>query len=246
MIEWIVIFLIILCSLIWNYSQSTPKYSLSQMTESQISTQLNKVWEERSPIVISNVKSPGLWVADSLKQTRFWGAQPVWEDYQTNPESAIILQNRAQQTTWSDILGIQQIESETLLKWFDLNAIAFHTRTEAHLGAEGLRSTYGWATAFSCTDGEARCILLHSGQKTRMPPGWKGLKWSQATVAHHPLWTQVQNIEVILRPGTTLLVPPHWIVAIEPVDPKKPIWWIRTDLHHPISKGAQKINEREL
>lgn len=245
MIEWIVFLLIILCCLIWNYSQSSPKYTLSQIMESQIPMQLTKIWEERSPVVISDIRSNGIWVSDALKQTRFWGAQPIWEDYQTSPETAVIFQNRPQQTTWSEILGIQQIESDTLTRWFDLSPVVFHTKTEAHLGGEGLRSTYGWATAFTCTDGESRCILLHSAQKAKMPPGWKGLRWSNATVADHPLWTQVKYIEVILRPGTTLLVPPHWIVAIEPQDPKKPIWWLRTDLHHPISRGIQMINERE-
>jgi hypothetical protein len=33
-------------------------------------------------------------------------------------------------------------------------------------------------------------------------------------------------------------------VAIEPHDPKHSIWWIRSDLHHPISAVAQRLNER--
>jgi len=243
MIEWIVIFLIIFCVIVLHYSQSTPKYSLAQITESQISMQLGPLWEERAPVIISEVKPRALWSPDSLKQTRFWGAQPVWDDYEAKADKAVIIQNKAQQVTWADILGISQIENDILLKWFELAPMLFTTRTEAHLGAEGLRQTYGWSTAFTCTSGEARCILLHSAQKSRMPPGWLGLRWINATVANHPLWTQVQCIEVILRPSTVLLVPPHWIVAVEPVNLEKPIWWTRTDIHHPISKWAQGWNE---
>jgi hypothetical protein len=33
-------------------------------------------------------------------------------------------------------------------------------------------------------------------------------------------------------------------VAIEPADIKEPIWWLRSDVHHPISKGAQLLNEK--
>jgi hypothetical protein len=244
MIEWIIIFLIILCIIIWHYSQSTSKYRLAQITESQIPTQLNSLWEERTPTIISEVKPRGIWVAEGLKQTRFWGAQPVWDDYQAKADNAIVPQNVAQQLTWAEILGVSQIENDMLIRWFDISPTVYSTRTEAHIGAQGLRQTYGWSTAFTCTDGEARCILLHSAQKARMPPGWKGLRWSNATVSHHPLWTQVQYIEVILRPDTVVLVPPHWIVAIEPVSLDKPIWWTRTDIHHPISKWAQAWNER--
>jgi len=243
MIEWIVIFLIIFCAIVWHYSQTTPKYSLAQITQAQISKELPQLWEEKSPVIVSEVSPRGIWVADGLKQTRFWGAQPVWAAYEENPEG-VLIQNKAQQLTWADILGLSQIENEQCIKWFDLSAV-FTTRTEAHIGPEGLRPNYGWSTAYTCTDGEMRCILLHSAQKSRMPQGWLNLRWLNATVAHHPLWTQVQYIEVILRPSTVLLVPPHWIVAIEPVSLEKPIWWTRTDIHHPISKWAQAWNERD-
>jgi hypothetical protein len=243
MIEWIVILLIIFCIIVWYYSQSVAEYSLSQIKESQISTQLAQVWEERKPIVISENRSRGIWVSEGLRQTRFWGAQPIWNEYMNNPNKHPIT-DRAQQLTWAEILGISQIDSDTLLNWFNLSPIVFSVRTEAHIGPEGLRQTYGWATSISCTDGEARCIMVHSAQKARLPPGWLGLRWIDATVAHHPLWTQVQYIEVILRPGTTLIVPPHWIVAIEPLDSSKPIWWVRSDIHHPISSWAQRWNEK--
>lgn len=245
MIEWIVIFLIIFCIVVWHYSQSSTKYSLSQLKESQISTNLTRLWEERNPVVVSEIRAPVIWNSEALRQTRFWEAQPIWQQYESNPHTITEIE-KSLQITWSEILGISQIESEVLLKWFDMSPYIFSARTEAHIGTEGIRQTYGWATSITCTQGEARCILLHSAQKSRLPPGWKGLRWADANVKHHPLWTQVQNIEVILRPGTTLLIPPHWLIAIEPLDPSKSIWWIRSDLHHPISKWAQKWNEKTI
>lgn len=239
MMEWIVILVIILCICVGYYSQSVGEYSISQIKESQIPQQLTHVWEEKKPVVITDIRSAGIWTPAGLRQTRFWGAQPIWEEYQENPQSPIRT-TRQQEYIWSDILGVSQIESEKLLRWFELSW-GFFTKTEAHIGPEGLRPTFGWATAYSCTDGAARCILIHSKQKAKLPPGWKDLRWSDATVAHHPLWTQVQYIEVILRPGTYLMVPPHWTVAVEPID-SKPIWWARTDVHHPISAWAQRLN----
>jgi hypothetical protein len=54
---------------------------LSQIKESQISMQLTTLWEERKPVVVSEVRPQEIWLANSLKQTRFWTAQPVWNDY---------------------------------------------------------------------------------------------------------------------------------------------------------------------
>lgn len=244
MIEWIVILVIILCIVAWYYSQSVSEYSISQIKEVQIPVQLTTLWEERKPVVVSDVRPQEIWLANSLKQTRFWGAQKVWEDYEQNPAQTQISVPYSQNMAWAEILGIGQIQKDILLRWFDLSPWVFSVKTEAHIGHQGLRPTFGWATAFTCTQGTARCILLHSAQKGKMPGGWLGLPWRQATVAHHPLWTQVQFIEVVLRPGTTILVPPHWIVAIEPSNPSEPIWWIRSDLHHPISAVAQRLNEK--
>ena len=243
MIEWIVILVIILCIFVWYYSQTVSEYSLSQIKESQVSMELTTLWEERKPVVVSDVRPQEIWLANSLMQTNFWGAEPAWAAYQSAPEHLAAVK-RSQCIAWAEILGISQIQRDSLLRWYDLNQWLFSVNTEAHIGAEGLRPTFGWATSFSCTQGEARCILLHSAQKAKMPDGWTGLRWRDATVAHHPLWIQVQFIEVILRPGTTILVPPHWIVAIEPVNAKEPIWWVRSDVHHPISSAAQRLNER--
>ena len=245
MIEWIVIFLIIFCILVFYYSQSVAQYSLSQMDEIQISSQLISVWEERKPIVVSKCTTRRIvWSADALKQTRFWGAQPIWGAYEADPEHALP-PTRSQEITWADILGIAKMESSAISTWFSSSMLnpVYTYRTEAHIGAEGLRPTYGYATAFTSTQGEARCILLHSAQKSKLPPGWPSLRWKDATVAHHPLWTQVQYIEVLLRPGTVLLVPPHWLIAIEPLKPTEPIWWTRTAVHHPISWLAEHWNE---
>jgi hypothetical protein len=242
MLEWFIILGVIVCIVVWYYNQSATSYSLNQITERQVPTQLGELWQEKKPVVVLECAPNRIWVADGLRQTRFWGAQPVWGAYEENP-GALVAPGRALEMTWAEILGIARLEEEVLLRWFNGTDWIFGTRTEAHIGPEGLREAYGYATAISVTQGTGRCILLHSAQKAKMPPGWKGLRWANANVSHHPLWTQIQFIEIVLRPGTTLLVPPHWIVAIESQDPGAALWWVRTDYHHPISKWAQKLNE---
>jgi hypothetical protein len=42
------------------------------------------LWEEKKPVVVSEVRSRRIWSSDSLRQTRFWGAQPIWNEYNGN------------------------------------------------------------------------------------------------------------------------------------------------------------------
>jgi hypothetical protein len=247
MLEWLLILVIILCISISYYTQSVSEYSLAQIKEIQISMQLAPLWDEKKPVVVSDVRPQEIWLANSLRQTKYWAAEPSWANYEQTSQYTPTHEGRTKEIAWAEILGISQIQNTALTKWFELTPWVFHTKTEAHIGPEGLRPTYGWATSYSCTQGTARCILLHNAQKAKLPSGWKGLRWKDATFAHHPLWVQVQYIEVVLRPGTTLLVPPHWIVAIEPSNTSpngsETIWWIRSDVHHPISAMAQRLNE---
>ena len=242
MIEWIGIFLIIVCILAWYYSHSVSEYRFSQIQEFQIPTQLNVLWEEKIPVIISDITTKDIWSPTFLQITRFWSAQPLWSKYQTDPTIHIPF-DKNQQTIWAEILGISQIQEETLLRWFSLPPLVFSVSTETRLGPIPLRPVYGWATSIQCTYGEVRCILLHSAQKARLPSGWDGLRWRDATVAHHPIWTQVKFVEVILRPGTALLVPPHWVVALESVDPSVACWTLWSEIHHPLSKIAKRLHD---
>ena len=110
MIEWIVILLIIFCIVVWHYTQSTTKYNLSQIKEAQIPTNLTTLWEEKNPIVVSEVRSRRIWASDALKQTRFWGAQPIWQQYELNPQHIQPVE-RSLQTTWSEIRLVERLRN---------------------------------------------------------------------------------------------------------------------------------------
>lgn len=242
MIEWVVVLLVIVCIIAWYYSHSVSEYRFSQIKEFQIPTQLDSLWEEKIPIIVSDLTNKDIWSSTSLKLTQFWTAQPLWSMYEQDPQIHINL-SQDNKVLWADILGISQIQQEVLLNWFSLSPLLFSVTSETHLGPIKLTPTFGWATCIKCTQGEARCILLHNSQKSRLPAGWDTLRWRDATVAHHPIWSQVKFVEVILRPGTALLIPPHWVVAVEPSDMQTPVWSIISEVHHPVSKIAKRLHE---
>ena len=99
MIEWFVILGIIFCIVVWYYTQTVNQYGLSQINESQIPLQLAALWQEKKPVVISDVRESQIWAADSLSQTRFWTAQPIWAQYGSDP-TTLVPENKAKQMTW--------------------------------------------------------------------------------------------------------------------------------------------------
>ena len=53
------------------------------------------------------------------------------------------------------------------------------------------------------------------------------------TTQDTPLLSQISYLDVILRPGTLLLLPPHMIVDISTAS--QSAWSFIAEIHHPIS-----------
>lgn len=63
-------------------------------------------------------------VSEFSEANEVLGAQSIWEDYDKNPE-ILVPSNHSQQMAWAEILGISQIQRDTLLKWFELHQWIF-------------------------------------------------------------------------------------------------------------------------
>ena len=118
------------------------------------------------------------------------------------------------------------------------------SRTEVHVGAQGLRQTYAYCTMIMATDGEIQVSLLNETSDAYLPQKWLGKRVTKLTRDDAPLLAQIEYIDVIIRPGSALLVPPHWKVCWENKDPKQSALVSWTELHHPVSRFVQRANTR--
>jgi hypothetical protein len=117
-------------------------------------------------------------------------------------------------------------------------------RTEALIGAQGLRQTFGYITCIFVTDGAIQVSLLNETADPYLPIKWKGKRLSKMTRDDAPLLAQIQYIDVIVRPGSMLLLPPHWKVCWETYESEKPALAVWTEFNHPISKFAYKMSQK--
>lgn len=117
-------------------------------------------------------------------------------------------------------------------------------RTEAMIGAQGLRQTYAYSTLLMATEGALAVSLLNSASDSYLPIQWKGKRLSKLTRDDAPLLGQIQYIDVIVRPGSSLLIPAHWKVCWESYEEPKPALAVWVEFHHPVSKFVRKAGER--
>jgi hypothetical protein len=57
-----------------------------------------------------------------------------------------------------------------------------------------------------------------------------------------PLIGQIQCIDVILRPGTALIIPPHWKYCLE--QKEQTCCSVKIVVHHPVSLMMEKVGMR--
>lgn len=157
---------------------------------------------------------------------------------QVNPQHAETLATKA---------GLPVLATQTLLPTFKETVWwgpLATTRTEALIGAQGLRQTYGYVTAVQCTEGALAVSLVTEASDPYLPAAWKGKRLSKLTRDEAPLLAQIQYVDVIVRPGSLLLVPPHWRICWETHESDKPALAVWTEIHHPISRFVAHVQRR--
>ncbi len=230
-IEILLVLAVIVVILLFFYRQSIKEFRILQ-TES-----LDKAMgllHERSPIVVHpGPKPPTLWSRKDLKQRPALQKKllPLLTSKTTflKPKESVMYATELGLPFWVE----QQVlpAFKTSQWWSPL----LWAKTHVAIGNQGLRPTYAFYTVIVCTEGAIQVSLLNASSDPFLPKQWFGKRLSQMTRDDAPLLNQIQFVDVIVRPGSVLLVPPHWKVCWETLDSKEPALAMWIDLHHPIS-----------
>lgn len=227
--------------LLFFYKQAVAEFRILQ-TES-----LDKViplLHERCPIVVTSVpQPPELWTRKDIGQRPSLATSAVngvllkdalnQESFPLKPASAEILAKATGFPVW--------VQSKVVPIWKESAwwTRALSARTEVALGSQGLRKTFAYSTILFCTEGALQVSLLNESSDPYLPAKWLGKRLSKLTRDEAPLLANIQYVDVIVRPGTALVLPPHWKVCWESTEEPKPALAVWTELHHPVSKIVQ-------
>ena len=79
-------------------------------------------------------------------------------------------------------------------------------------GNRGLHKTTAWTLLF-CTEGEIHVTIMPETMESFLPAQWMNRFPTDITEKDTPLLADLKYIDIILRPGTSLFMPPHWIMS---------------------------------
>lgn len=201
---------------------------------------------ERCPIVVLPAPQPqNLWTSADIAQRPSLGATAI---------NGKTLKDAIQQDSFpltipvaqglAERVGIPVWVKQTLLPTFQQSAWwtpALSSRTEVAIGAQGLRQTQAYWTILIATEGALAVSLLNESANAYLPPNWRGKRISKMTRDDAPLLGQIEQIDVIVRPGSALMIPPHWKVCWENYEKPSPSLSAWVEIHHPMSRFVQRV-----
>jgi hypothetical protein len=229
------------------YRQAIEQYNILQIEASQLS-ELPKLLNERTPLVLHDIGAPKLFTPDALKANARLQQFPLRQgltlgSYLQTPTVSVpmtrdaskLLANESGLSVWGSHTWFPKLLSYPFLQ----HAHTFSS--EARVGEQGLRKTTGVTTLLYPTAGAYEVTLMTEQQETFLPGAWRGRFPEQFTIQDTPLAGNIKYITIKLRPGNILCLPTHWFYSMRVVDKASPALLCVYTLDNPLSWVASKM-----
>ena len=217
LLEFIIIIATIFIISICFYKQTNPEYRILQVEGGDL-TKLTPLIPELSPTVIRGFQTPNFWTNEDITTSHRLQQLPLvypgFEPFPLGKAQTTALPSAPSAT--SEVIaqetGIQVWAIHTILPQFAglWYAPILQLKTKALIGNIGLQSTTALQTLIMPTQGDIKVTLLHKKQFPFFPSEWKSTHIDEWTKATTPLVGEIQFIDVIIRKGSMLALPPHW------------------------------------
>jgi len=260
MIEYLLFFALVFLVASLFYKQRRTELEILQLEQTQLDEQLSDLLEELQPVVIRGVAPPkGLTREALMKIPRLGtfsvGGQPL-ADVLEKPEmlfganGAPTLSQLAREELAKE-LSISVWAEHTWLPifvkctWF--GSVLGCTRSEVILGGLGMTRTTAKYTCIMPTEGTYVLSILSRQSESFLPAKWQYRYPDSLTLNDTPLVADLNYLDIILRPGTAVCLPPHIIYSIQPKQkadgPAEFYAAAAVEYHEPISLLAKSFSQ---
>lgn len=255
LIEFLICFSLIFLIAVLFYKQRRSDFSILQLESEKLEEQLADLLEERQPLVVRGVQPPKGLTQESLQKIHRLAEFPVG-----GLPLATVLQNPIALSTAGGRPVLSQEDAAQLAEelaipvwakkeWLDrLNQFTWlgqavgTLKTECIFGGLGLFRTSAIVTCIFPTEGKYHISILLKESETYLPSQWEYRYPSTFTVNDTPLVADLKYLDIVLRPGTALLLPAHTIVSLQPAPDSPPFQAAALiEYHEPISLIAKSI-----
>jgi hypothetical protein len=229
MIEYFIFFALVFLVAALFYKQRRTDLEILQLEQTQLDEQFADLLEELQPIVIRGITPPKGLTRDALQKiprlgTFAVGGQPLGDILQ-KPE--MLLGANGAPTLSQE--GREQLAKELSISiWADhtwlpifvkcswLGSVLGCMRSEVILGGLGMTRTTAKYTCIMPTEGTYILSILSRQSESFLPATWQYRYPESLTLNDTPLVADLNYLDIILRPGTTVCLPPHVIYSIQP------------------------------
>ena len=211
------------------YMQRRPSLEILQAEESQLAEQLSDLLEEQQPLIVRGIAPPKGLTKESLEKiprlAQFSvGGQPL-EDVLKQPRmlseakgQPVLSQQRRVELAeelslhvWADHAWLPRLKETSWLGWA-LGSL----KTEVLLGGIGMTRTRAKYTCIMPTEGIYTVSILSKESESFLPKDWMYKYPGDLSPNDTPLVADLKYIDIILRPGTMICFPPHYVISIKP------------------------------
>ena len=254
----ILIFFIVFFTIVYLfYRHRRSDLEILQLEQSQMDEQLSDLLQELQPIVIRGINPPKGLTQESLRKIPRLAAFGVGGQPLANILERPEMLHGASGTPTLSQEGREQLAKELAIPvWADhtwlpilsqstwLGSLIGCMRTEVVLGGLGMMRMTAKYTCIMATEGKYIVSILSRDSETFLPAKWQYRYPATLTLNDTPLVADLKYIDIVLRPGTTVCLPPHVIVSMEPVKESSAFFALAiVEYHEPVTLLAKSFSQ---
>jgi hypothetical protein len=239
------------------YKQRRESTELLQSEFGNSQDSLKELFEERQPIILRTTPTPQSLALEQLtKMIRLY-------DFPLRDKKATLREYMAkpslQGTVGIPLMSVQAsqlLAKELALEIWVANvlqgmiqdmggafSVIYSQTVRTMLGGAGMQRATSVMTMILPVEGKYTVSLVNKKSEQFLPTAWKYRYPRTLTINDSPLVSEIQYIDIVLRPGTMLCLPTHCIFSIEAEDPATfhSALWIEID--SPISSLTKFLED---
>lgn len=233
MIELILILSFLFLIYVFFYKQTINEYTINQIEYSTISTKLQDLLYDKIPVIIRNIAVPNCVLPNVLMSTQRF--QKVLGDYLTEKESILPISSDFQQFIANET-GFQVVSEHSWLPYLQVGLFSQYIsslKTKLCFGSNPLINTTAIYTVLIPIKGNYICSLINNEFTKNLPNAIV----RDIEEIHH----NIQYIDVVLKPNTVLILPPHWHYIMK--EQTSYSYYGVIEYHEPISLLMNKLTK---
>ena len=217
MLEIILLASIVFLIITFFYKQTVNEFRINQIEWSQVA-HLPKLYSEKLPIVVRSISPTTFWTFNDACQ------RPSYDKIAVFNETTIAKWLRSADNpicpwryTHAEKIAKTSGIAVWAAKWFNPSVCGYKRlwtfpKYYCWAGDMGLHKIMSWTCLIS-TESEIHVTIMPESMEQFLPAEWMNTFPAMYTEKDTPFLKELKYLDIILRPGTALFMPPHWFMS---------------------------------